>query len=147
MRVWYVHCLFCRFPWVASMTCRIPCPFIRTALGGLRSLRHFHYTHKHASFYLYTLLSFKTSKVTIDSSRQPQGCANPFLDVDLDAARQMFDINFWAALYMIQGFKDLLIAARGVVANNCSMAAVAPCPYICKSRSAPLSSNDLSLSR
>ena len=101
---------------------------------------------------------FTRSKVRADVERIAQAAVERFGRIDTwvnnaggtiygrldqvseEDSRRLFDINFWAALYMIQGFKDLLIAARGVVANNCSMAAVAPCPYICKSRSAPLSS-------
>ncbi|KAF2648588.1 NAD(P)-binding protein [Lophiostoma macrostomum CBS 122681] len=67
------------------------------------------------------------------------GFVNPFLDVDLDAARKMFEVNFWGALMCIQGFKNLLVKAKGTIVNNSSMAFAAPCPYLslyCASKAA-----------
>jgi len=49
---------------------------------------------------------------------------SPLLDVDLPAAKQLYDVNVWGPLAMVQAFAPLLIAAKGVVANQSSIDAV-----------------------
>lgn len=57
------------------------------------------------------------------------GLTSPFLDTDLDIAKQIFDVNFWGVLMCVQGFKQLLIKSKGTIVNVSSIAAVAPNPY------------------
>ncbi|KAI6367517.1 hypothetical protein MCOR25_004882 [Pyricularia grisea] len=47
----------------------------------------------------------------------------PLLDVDLEKARQTYEVNVWGVLAVAQGFADLLIKAGGVVLNISSIAA------------------------
>jgi NAD(P)-dependent dehydrogenase (short-subunit alcohol dehydrogenase family) len=54
----------------------------------------------------------------------------PVLDEDLDAARQVFETNVWGALAVIQGFRDLVVAARGVVVSVGSVGGHCTVPYM-----------------
>jgi 1-acylglycerone phosphate reductase len=65
-----------------------------------------------------------------------QGLAAPFLDTDMQKARDLFEVNFWGVLNCIQGFKNLLVEGKGCIVNVASIAAVAPNPY--ESTSCPL---------
>ena len=46
------------------------------------------------------------------------------LDVDVDQAKQLYDVNVWGPLAMVQAFAPLLIEAQGVVVNQSSIDAV-----------------------
>ena len=46
----------------------------------------------------------------------------PTLDVDIDEAKKMFDINVWGALNLTKMFAPLLIAAKGTIVNISSVA-------------------------
>ena len=54
----------------------------------------------------------------------------PVLDVDVDAAKDMFEINVWGALRVTQAFAPLVIKARGTVVNVSSVAASLHTPWI-----------------
>jgi NAD(P)-dependent dehydrogenase (short-subunit alcohol dehydrogenase family) len=60
------------------------------------------------------------------------GYTMPLLDVDLQHAQRVYDINFWGPLRMIQAFSDLLIESRGRVVNVSSIGAVVNTPWIGK---------------
>lgn len=49
---------------------------------------------------------------------------SPLLDVDIDEAKRLYDVNVWGPLSIVQAFSPLLIAAKGVVANQSSIDAV-----------------------
>ncbi|TLD19745.1 hypothetical protein PspLS_09332 [Pyricularia sp. CBS 133598] len=51
------------------------------------------------------------------------------LDVDLDNARQTYEVNVWGVLAVAQGFADLLIKAGGVLMNVASVAACVIQPW------------------
>ncbi|KAI1452134.1 NAD(P)-binding protein [Annulohypoxylon moriforme] len=53
----------------------------------------------------------------------------PALDVDLDKARKLFDLNFFAPLAMIQAFAPLLVEAGGCIVNQSSAAGYVPMPF------------------
>lgn len=53
----------------------------------------------------------------------------PALDVDVAAAKAFFDVNYWAALEMVQKFAKMLIAAKGCVVNISSSAGIATLPF------------------
>ncbi|KAK4112857.1 short-chain dehydrogenase/reductase [Canariomyces notabilis] len=59
-----------------------------------------------------------------------QASVMPALDVDIDEAKKIFDLNFWAPLAMLQAFAPLLIEARGCLVNNTSASAVCPFPLM-----------------
>lgn len=61
------------------------------------------------------------------------GYVLPVLDVDIDAAQRLFDVNLWGPLRMIQAFTDLLVASHGRVVNISSSASVVHSPWVCKS--------------
>lgn len=54
----------------------------------------------------------------------------PLTDVLIDTARDLFDLNFWAVLVMIQAFIPLIRKSSygGMIVNNTSVAAIAPVP-------------------
>jgi 1-acylglycerone phosphate reductase len=58
-----------------------------------------------------------------------QGLVGPFLDTDLQKARDVFEVNFWGVLNCIQGFKKLVVDGKGCIVNVASVAGVAPNPY------------------
>lgn len=60
------------------------------------------------------------------------GYVLPVLDIDINAAQRLFDINLWGPLRMIQAFADLLIASRGRIVNVSSSASVVNSPWVCK---------------
>ena len=53
----------------------------------------------------------------------------PTLDVDIDSAKEMFDINVWGTVRVTQAF-DLIIAAKGTVVNKCSISMNVVPPWI-----------------
>jgi NAD(P)-dependent dehydrogenase (short-subunit alcohol dehydrogenase family) len=54
----------------------------------------------------------------------------PILDEDLDVARQVFETNVWGALAVIQGFRDLIVSAKGVVVSVSSVGGHCTVPYM-----------------
>lgn len=54
----------------------------------------------------------------------------PTLDFDIEAAKEMFEINVWAVIRTTQVFAPLLIAAQGMIANISSISAVVHTPYM-----------------
>jgi 1-acylglycerone phosphate reductase len=53
----------------------------------------------------------------------------PALDQDIDEGKEMFDVNFWGTLRMIQAFAPLLIEAKGTVANIGSINGILHPPF------------------
>ncbi|GES62057.1 oxidoreductase [Aspergillus terreus] len=58
------------------------------------------------------------------------GITLPILDTDLAKAKQLFDVNLWGTVAVTQAFAPLVIAAKGTIANNASLAAVLPAPWL-----------------
>lgn len=61
------------------------------------------------------------------------GYVLPILDVDINAAQRLFDVNLWGPLRMIQAFTDFLVASHGRIVNVSSSASVVNSPWVCKS--------------
>lgn len=53
----------------------------------------------------------------------------PVVDSDLEAMRQMFEVNVFALVGTTKAFMPLLLASKGVVVNIGSMLGVAPFPF------------------
>jgi 1-acylglycerone phosphate reductase len=62
-----------------------------------------------------------------------QQFVTPALDVNIDAAKELFEVNYWGPLRMMQEFSSMLIAAKGCVVNVTSTAALLPMPIQSKS--------------
>jgi 1-acylglycerone phosphate reductase len=76
---------------------------------------------------LATVADFGTLDMLINNAGT--GLMSPLSDAtDLDACRQTFDLNVWAALAVTQAFLPLLIKAKGVVVMNSSVTSVVPVP-------------------
>jgi NAD(P)-dependent dehydrogenase (short-subunit alcohol dehydrogenase family) len=58
------------------------------------------------------------------------GYAMPVLDIDIDRAKEAFEVNLWGPLRTIQAFADLLIEGRGRVVNISTCGALAKTPWI-----------------
>jgi 1-acylglycerone phosphate reductase len=54
----------------------------------------------------------------------------PLLDIDIPTAQTMFETNVWGVMRMIQVFSPLLIASKGTIINNSSVAAYVPSPFL-----------------
>ena len=54
----------------------------------------------------------------------------PTLDIDLEEAKRMYDVNLWGVLAMIQAFAPLVIAAKGSIVNIASIAGYLYAPYM-----------------
>lgn len=57
----------------------------------------------------------------------------PVLDLDMTVARQMYEVNFWGILAVIQTFAPLVVKAKGTIANLSSVGASLYIPYLGKS--------------
>lgn len=56
----------------------------------------------------------------------------PTLDIDIEEAKRMYDVNVWGVVAMIQAFAPLVIAAKGVIVNIASIAGYLYPPYMGK---------------
>ncbi len=59
----------------------------------------------------------------------------PTLDFDIDAAKNMYDINVWGMVRVTQAFAPLLITAKGTIVNICSISTSVNTPWMGKSLS------------
>ena len=56
----------------------------------------------------------------------------PTLDIHIEEAKWMYDVNVWGVIAMIQAFAPLVIAARGVIVNIASISGYLYPPYMGK---------------
>ncbi|KAH8846544.1 hypothetical protein MCOR27_002145 [Pyricularia oryzae] len=84
--------------------------------------------------------SIKACVAAVDSATEGRGLdvlvnnaggvhTMPLLDVDLDKARQTYEVNVWGVLALTQGFAGLLIKTGGVLMNIASIAAGVVMPW------------------
>lgn len=59
-----------------------------------------------------------------------QGFSGPLIEADLDAARKLYEVNFWAPLAMAQAFLPMLVKAKGKVVNVSSVGSILTIPWI-----------------
>jgi 1-acylglycerone phosphate reductase len=57
------------------------------------------------------------------------GYSMPVADIDIEDAKQLFDLNVWSYITVAQAFLSLLIKAKGTLINNTSISSVIPTPY------------------
>ena len=50
----------------------------------------------------------------------------PLLDVDIDQAKNVYDVNVWGVLRTTQVFSSLIIAAQGTIVIIGSLAGIMP---------------------
>jgi 1-acylglycerone phosphate reductase len=60
------------------------------------------------------------------------GLTMPALDTSMNEARKLFDANFFGVLEMVQAFKHMLIAAKGVIVSNSSIGSFHIIPFASK---------------
>lgn len=61
------------------------------------------------------------------------GYVQPALDIDIDVAKQLYEVNLWGPLRLIHAFVHLLKTSRGRIVNISSSAAVLNIPWMCTS--------------
>ncbi|KAK3173085.1 hypothetical protein OEA41_006414 [Lepraria neglecta] len=54
----------------------------------------------------------------------------PTLDIDIDAAKAMYDINIWGMLRITQSFANMVVEARGTAVAISSAGPLAPAPWV-----------------
>lgn len=54
----------------------------------------------------------------------------PLVEADLAGGRQLFEVNFWGLLEMVQASTPLLVRSRGSVVNISSVGSIIHAPYI-----------------
>lgn len=62
------------------------------------------------------------------------GYASPILDMDIEEAKQTYDINVWGTIRTIQVFAGLLIKSHGRIVNVSTIGSVMNMPWICAFR-------------
>lgn len=68
--------------------------------------------------------------VLVNNAGQAYSC--PILDTDIDQAKDIYDINVWGALRVIKAFSGMVIAAKGTIVFNSSIASVGRFPWLGK---------------
>ncbi|KAI1151616.1 oxidoreductase [Nemania diffusa] len=58
------------------------------------------------------------------------GYSSPILDIDIDKAKQVYEVNVWGVIRTIQAFSSLLIKSKGRIINMSTCAAVVNTPWI-----------------
>lgn len=54
----------------------------------------------------------------------------PTLDMDIEQAKKMYDVNVWGVVAMIQAFAPLVIAAKGTIVNIASISGYVYSPFM-----------------
>ncbi|KKY33536.1 putative short-chain dehydrogenase reductase family [Diaporthe ampelina] len=62
------------------------------------------------------------------------GYASPIIEMDIEEAKQTYDINVWGTVRTIQVFVGLLIKSHGRIVNISTVGSVLNMPWICASR-------------
>jgi len=62
----------------------------------------------------------------VDNENRGRNYTMPATDIDVDEARKTFETNFFAIVAITQAFMPLLIAAKGLILNIGSLAAIIP---------------------
>jgi 1-acylglycerone phosphate reductase len=62
----------------------------------------------------------------VDNENRGRNYTMPATDIDVDEARKTFETNFFAIVAITQAFIPLLIAAKGLILNIGSLAAIIP---------------------
>lgn len=68
--------------------------------------------------------------VLVNNAGQAYSC--PILDTDIDQAKEVYDINVWGALRVTKAFSGMMIAAKGTIVFNSSIASVGRFPWLGK---------------
>lgn len=68
--------------------------------------------------------------VLVNNAGQAYSC--PILDTDIDKAKEVYDINVWGALRVTKAFSGMIIAAKGTIVFNSSIASVGRFPWLGK---------------
>lgn len=59
------------------------------------------------------------------------GYAQPVLDIDIDKAQRVYDLNVWGPIRTVQAFASHLIARRGRIVNISTVGSIVNTPWIC----------------
>ena len=53
----------------------------------------------------------------------------PILDIDIDTAQRMYDINVWGVIRVTQAFASLVIEVKGTIVNISSVGTALHAPW------------------
>ncbi|KAK8112523.1 hypothetical protein PG984_013049 [Apiospora sp. TS-2023a] len=67
--------------------------------------------------------------VTSEASIQ-EAYVMPTLDLDIEVAKQMYEVNVWGVVAVIKAFAPLVIEAKGTIANLASISGLVRPPYM-----------------
>ncbi|KAL4875628.1 NAD(P)-binding protein [Aspergillus karnatakaensis] len=68
-------------------------------------------------------------KLDILVNNAGQSIVYPALDTNLQDAKGLFDVNFFAAIAITQAFAPLVVPSKGAIVNICSINGVMPVPW------------------
>lgn len=60
------------------------------------------------------------------------GYSSSLLDLDLERAKELYEVNLWGVIRTTQAFADLVIKAKGVIVNQGSISGESYEPFNCK---------------
>lgn len=60
------------------------------------------------------------------------GFTSPVLDVDIEKAKEMWEVNYWGVLRTTKAFAGLVVEGKGTIVNVGSAAGYVSFPYSCK---------------
>lgn len=72
----------------------------------------------------------ETATLDILVNNAGQTLCMPTLDTSIEEAKKIFDVNLWGALAVTQAFAPMVIAAKGMIVNLCSISGVLYTPYL-----------------
>ncbi|KAI6086954.1 NAD(P)-binding protein [Hypoxylon rubiginosum] len=72
------------------------------------------------------------------------GYGAPILDMDIDKAKRLHEVNVWGVVRCVKAFSDLLIESRGRIVNMSSVGAVVNMPWIAGYASSKAALNSIS---
>jgi 1-acylglycerone phosphate reductase len=60
------------------------------------------------------------------------GYGSPLLDLDMGRAKELYEVNLWGVIRVIQAFADLVIDAKGAIVNQGSISGASYEPFNCR---------------
>ncbi|RJE18899.1 hypothetical protein PHISCL_08766 [Aspergillus sclerotialis] len=72
----------------------------------------------------------ETETLDILVNNAGQTICMPTLDVSIEEAKKIFDVNLWGVLAVTQAFAPMVIAAKGTIVNLCSISGVLYTPWL-----------------
>lgn len=72
----------------------------------------------------------ETETLDILVNNAGQTICMPALDVSIEEAKKIFDVNLWGTLAVTQAFAPMVVAAKGTIVNLCSISGILYTPWL-----------------